>query len=554
MNSFWLKASIFPGWFMVFWSLGFNLFAQTGSPGDFPLTFGPNQRIYPGTLNQTEVFITRHPSDPDILWASCNTLNFVPFFISEGIYVSIDGGKSWRGSDSCNGAPIAYHGGDPGITVDHNGTFILTRLGRSPFVGLYSHFSSDNGMTFSSQKVISTDDLERAALATNTIPGTPGYGRTYAGWIKFAHPFPMMFAHTDDGAGSWSIPGQLNQPPRRSAGGDIAIGPNGEVYVCWAGVTDVSPFREVQVGFASSLNGGTDWTIHESAYAMNGINGMLAEKGGIRVNGLPAIAVDVTEGSRKGWIYIVTGEKGLPPAGSDPDIILHRSADGGATWSPGIRINQDPPDNGKIQYFPTIHVDIKGNLYVIYYDDRNTTSDSAAVFLARSTDGGDTWKEYEISDRRFKPIPIGGLGQGYQGDNIDITSTPTHLWPVWMDNRTGTYQIWSVPILISQLENVHENPETILQPGCRIFPNPSSGLFTVEFTLSSAGMVQLTLVNPLGQTLVTIRDEYMQPGTYRETVHTTPSLTGNTLLPGIYFCRFQSGTYTSFSKMMVRQK
>ncbi len=552
MNSSRIKIHIYRGWLSLFWLTGLNIGAQTVISGDLPLSFGPNQRIYPGTLNQTEVFITRHPSDPGILWVSCNTLNFVPFFISEGIYVSIDGGKTWRGSDSCNGPPIAYHGGDPGITIDHNGTFILTRLGRTPFVGLYSHFSNDNGMTFSSQKVISTDDLERAALATNTIPGTPGYGRTYAGWIKFAHPFPMMFSYTDNGAGSWSAPRQLNQPPRRSAGGDVAIGPNGEVYICWAGVTDVSPFREVQAGFASSLNGGADWSINESAYAMNGINGMLAEKGGIRVNGLPAIAVDVTEGSRKGWIYVVTGEKGLPPAGSDPDIILHRSVDGGATWSPGIRVNQDPPDNGKIQYFPTIHIDIKGNIYVIFYDDRNTTSDSASVFLARSTDGGDTWKEYEISDRRFKPIPIGGLGQGYQGDNIDITSTPTHLWPVWMDNRTGTYQIWTVPILISHLDNVNENSEAESQPVCRIFPNPASGWFTIEVTLSAPGQVQLTVNNPLGQTLEAIRDEYMFPGTYREMVNINRPSPGNILLPGIYFCRFQSGRYISFSKMIVR--
>lgn len=552
MNRFWAKVIMYFVTFSVFCVQGPYLWGQTGTDDNLPLSFGPNQRIYPGSLNQTEVFIASNPGNPDILWVSCNTLNFVPFFVSEGIYVSTDGGKNWRGSDSCNGAPIAYHGGDPGITIDQHGTFILTRLGRSPFAGLYSHFSKDNGETFSSQKVISTDDLERAALATNTIPGTPGYGRTYAGWIKFAHPFPMMFAHTDDGAGNWSAPRQLNQPPRRSAGGDIAIGPNGEVYVCWSGVTDISPFREVQVGFAASLNGGVDWIINESAYAMNGINGMLSEKGGIRVNGLPAMAVDVTEGSRKGWIYVVTGEKGLPPAGADPDIILHRSVDGGATWSPGIRVNQDPTDNGKIQYFPTIHIDAKGNLYVIYYDDRTTTADSAAVFLARSTDGGDTWKEYEISDRRFKPVPIGGLGQGYQGDNIDITSTPTHLWPVWMDNRTGIYQIWTVPILISQLDNVHENPGMADWQGCHIFPNPASGHFTVEFTVPAPGRVHLSLINPLGQTLITLIDEYMFPGTYREVVPTILSSLGHQLLPGICFCRFQTGKYTTFSRIMVR--
>jgi len=58
----------------------------------------------------------------------------------------------------------------------------------------------------------------------------------------------------------------------------------------------------------------------------------------------------------------------------------------------------------------------------------------------------------EISDKNFKPLPIGGLGQGYQGDNISITSSNNKLWPVWMDNRTGTYQIWTVQIDISSVD------------------------------------------------------------------------------------------------------
>ncbi|NIT52759.1 MAG: hypothetical protein GWO41_08495, partial [candidate division Zixibacteria bacterium] len=76
-------------------------------------------------------------------------------------------GSSWFGSDTCTGAPITVHGGDPGITIDKDGTFILTRLGTAPFSGLYSHFSTDNGLTWSDQNVITTDDLERAAVATD---------------------------------------------------------------------------------------------------------------------------------------------------------------------------------------------------------------------------------------------------------------------------------------------------------------------------------------------------------------------------------------------------
>jgi len=488
-----------------------------------------NYRLHPGDVTQTEVFIVNSPVDHNILFASCNTLTFIPFFVSEGIYVTTDGGQSWQGSDTCKGEPIPFHGGDPGIAIDKNGTFIITRLGRSPFVGLYSHYSTDNGLTWSAQKVISTDDLERAGVESDVNPSSPYYGRTYAAWVKFALPYPLMMSYTDDGGQNWTVPMQINNPSSRSAGGDVAIGPAGEVYACWAGVTETSPFREVLVGFARSSNGGAGWVVTENAFAVNGITGILENKANIRVNGLPNIAVDNSGGPRNGWIYIVTGQKDLAPAGTDPDIVLNRSEDGGLTWSPGIRVNQDGPDNGSEQYFPAIHVDRFGAVNVLFYDDRNTSSDSAGVFLARSTDGGESWMEWEVSDHHFKPVPIGGLGQGYQGDNIDLTSTDSHLWPVWMDNSTGIYQAWTAPVSFSVVNEVEERPAQERTAGhINIYPNPTTGIFDVQFTVYNLQRVSLRIYDLYGREVATVVDEMFPAGEHRVRFDT------GMLPPGVY--------------------
>jgi len=530
-----------------------SVFPQNHINKKSTLIFGENYRIYPSSVTQTEVFIVKSPADENVLFSSANTLNFSPFFISEGIYVTTNGGNSWQGSDTCKGEPTLFHGGDPGITIDKNGTFIITRLGRSPFAGLYSHFSIDNGQTWSFQNVISTDDLERATITTDAIKTSSFYGRTYAAWVKLTTPFSLAYAFTDDGAQSWSTPQQINNPTNRSAGGDITTGPDGEVYVCWAGVTDVSPFREIFIGFASSSNGGTNWNVTENAFGVNGITGLLTNKGNIRVNGLPSVAVDTTNGTRRGWIYIITGQKDLAPAGSDPDIILNRSTDGGLTWSSAIRVNQDAVNNGKTQYFPSVHIDKFGAVNVIFYDDRNTSIDSAEVFLARSIDGGDSWSEFEISDHNYKPVPIGGLGQGYQGDNIDITSTNSKLWPVWMDNSTGTYQIWTTPIDFSTVDVDDVNVKPLSFELEQNYPNPFNPSTIIGFQISEPGFVSLKIFDVLGNEIAVLVSESKSIGYYKVEFYTSNFIINNNLNSGIYFYRLMVNE-VSKTKIMILMK
>ena len=259
------------------------------------------------------------------------------------------------------------------------------------------------------------------------------------------------------------------------------------------------------------------------------------------MNGLPGIAVDTSAGDYYGWIYIVTGQKDLAPAGSDPDIILNRSEDGGQSWSPAIRVNQDITGNGKIQYFPAVHVDMYGAVDIIFYDDRNTGSDSAGVWLARSTDGGDSWKEYEISDHNYRPEPIGGLGQGYQGDNIDITSTPDKLWPVWMDNSTGIYQLWSVPINFSSLDRIpgYEKPHARLLQNR---PNPFTGSTTISFFLNEPGFVSLKVFSMSGSEIFTPSEGYFPAGMHEVDVAIRHA--------GIYVYSLDAGGYRVSRKMV----
>jgi len=524
------------------------------------LDIGQNYRLSPGNYNQYEVSIVVNPNNPNIIFASANT--FLLSFISEGIYVTTDGGANWQGNDTCKGEPVTLHSGDPGIVIDKDGKFILTRKGFS--AGIYSHYSTDNGITWSNQKIIANEDIapERAGVVSDFSSSSSYFGRTYVLWVRISQVTPVIYVYTDDGAQTWSLPDTMFIPSQRSVGGELAIDQNGKLFSCWASVTEVSPFTEDFVGFASSSDGGNSWTVKENAFDMNGIAGQLTQKSNIRVNGLPRIAVDSTSGPRSGWIYIVTGQKNLSPAGSDEDIILNRSTDGGLTWSAGIRVNQDQLNNGKIQLFPAVHVDKYGGVNVIFFDDRNTTSDSSGVFLARTDDGGNTWQEFEISDHNFQPKPIAGVAQGKMGDNIGIISANDKLWPVWMDNSINEiYQIWTVPIEISTVgvnEPVQQPAEFSLSQN---YPNPFNPSTTIMFSLKEESFVTLKFFDILGREIQTIINEVKPTGEHEVELSTVghSGLSGIENLPsGIYFYQLkalptgrQDGSFVQTKKMVL---
>lgn len=526
---------------------------STFLPQGSGLFIGENYILFPSNVNQTEVFITSHPTNPNILFASANTIVFQPFFISEGIYVTTNGGVSWYGSDTCNGANISFHQGDPGITIDKEGRFILSRLGRQPFYGIYSHYSTDNGLNWSSQNKITSDGeslYERATLVTDNNPSSPNYGRTYAAWVKLSGSFPVEFSFTDNIASPWNSTRTINSFTQRSAGPDIEVGNDGEVFICYALVTSISPFNETGIGFAVSTDGGNNWSVANNVFPVNGINGVLPQKSNIRVNGLPRMAVDKSNTSTRGTIYIVTTQINLAPAGSDPDIILYKSKDNGITWSSGIRVNQDALNNGKTQYFPAIDIDKFGGINIIYYDDRTTTNDSTSVFLSRSTDGGLSWTDYKISDHNFKPLPIGGLGQGYQGDNIDIVAVENKLFPIWMDNSTGIYQIWSAAISFepNKVENYQESIEDFYL--YQNYPNPFNPTTKISWRSPINGWNILKIFDVLGNEIATLVDEYKSKGYYEVNFNINTVQIGK-LTSGIYFYQLKVGEFIETKKMIL---
>jgi len=510
-------------------------------------------RIYPGPVTQTEPIASVHPLNNSILFASAVTINTSNGFISEGVYTSSDGGINWDGSDTCKGALIFNHGGDPGVVITEGGRLVISHIGSaSLFPGMYVHYSDDMGGTWSNAYEVTDNQTgDKGTIARDNSDQSVFKGRIYLAWTDVVSPFAAMSSYSTDDGETWSIPDTVNpNPPQRCIGGSIATGGSGNVYVTWSGITTVTPFREDYAGFAFSSDGGVSWNVQQNIFNMNGISGTLPSKGNIRSNGLPQVAVDISGGSRNGWIYIITTELNNPPAGSDPDIILHRSTDNGDSWSDGIRVNKDPVNNGKIQYFPLLEIDDNGMLNILFYDDRNTTSDSSDVFLTRSADGGNTWKEYSIKNSRFKPKPVIGGSSNYQGDHVSLLAVNNLLYAFWMADYTGIYQVWLSIIDASVLSADDHVQQTVKEFNLQQnYPNPFNPSTIISWVIPDVSHVTLKVYDILGNEIADLVNEEMTSGFHKK------EFSAENLPSGIYFYQLNvvspSGNLSETKKMLL---
>ncbi|MEO6696246.1 MAG: T9SS type A sorting domain-containing protein [Ignavibacteria bacterium] len=460
----------------------------------------PNFRVHPSAGTQSEVPIVRHPTNPLIMMGSANTFRGGSTF-STGVYVTTDGGLSWYGSDTLNNG--GFSSGDPGPMIDKDGRFLMSYITTSFSMG--GSYSTNNGINWAPTVTFpgATTNADKNLSSTDDAPSSPFYGRSYTVYTEFGGAFNLriLLSYTSNGGVSWSTVAPVSpvpSPGHHHQGCDVRVGPNGEVYVIWANcTTNGQNSTEDSLGFAKSTDGGVSWAVtRNNASNMNGIRTANLFNG-IRAPGFPRIDVDRSGGPRNGWIYVSTSEKTVAPATDASDALLHRSTDGGTTWT-SVRVNQDTPGNGKLQYFSAVRVDEAGGVNVVYYDTRNTpTNDSAEVYVSRSLDGGTTWTDLLVSDHKFKPKPISGLAGGYQGDYIGITSGNGKIWPYWADDITGLYQAWITPVQIQTFPLNAFNLNTPA-PGARIqtLPNNTTNYTFTWDTSASTASYKFIFGNP----------------------------------------------------------
>jgi hypothetical protein len=346
-----------------------------------------------------------------------------------GFARSVDGGTTFTDQ----GALGAGSGGDPSIVWRRaDGHFYFAAL-KSGDLGIWK--SSDDCQTFQEVGLIhdgNSDDKE--LIAVDNDPSSPFYGRLYCVWTHFDAGGNIHGVYSDDGGQTWTSP-QLISPSSNVQGAWPVVAPGGTVYVAW--VTFGSSVITIRV--AESTDGGASWTVkinpatdrtqpQNAAATSNCFRSAL--NGNIRYLPSPQIAV-----GPDGVLHVVYSYK--PSSDDDVDVFYRRSSDGGDTWDPEVRVNDDATTTD--QFFPTLSVGASNQVSIAWYDRRNDPDDNLLVdyYQRMSFDGGATWTtpSERLSDESSPIYLDTSLASCYHGDYDTQIQTSSHVVAQWADDR-----------------------------------------------------------------------------------------------------------------------
>ncbi|HZX63408.1 MAG TPA: hypothetical protein VFE66_09360 [Bacteroidales bacterium] len=489
------------------------------------------------TANPEEPAIAINPKNPGQLVAGANLDRF---------YSSGDGGLTWQ-----EGTLTSSYGvyGDPSLLVDTAGNYYYFHLSDPSFGNWIDRIvcqkSTDGGLTWTDGTYMGLNgtkaqDKEWAAVdpQTNTI---------YVCWTQFdvygtsnpADSSIILFSKSTDEGLTWSPAKRINRVAGDCVDSDNtvegavpAVGPNGEIFVAWAGPVGIVFNRSLDQGetwmdtnvFVSDIPGGWDYTI-PNIY---------------RTNGLPVTCCDLSQGTYRGNIYINWSDQrnGL----TDTDIWFAKSTDDGITWSPRKRVNDDPP--GKQQFFTWMTVDQKtGYIYFVFYDRRAYSNSATDVYMAVSRDGGETFQNFKVSESPFTPNPV-----IFFGDYTNITAYNNVIRPIWARLENSQLSIWTA-IVDSLFTGTGQKPESYLSSSLdQNYPNSGKSYPCIAYKVRRPVRVTLEVFDLFGRKIATlVENKLSSPGRYVEYF----DISRYGLDPGLYYYSLVDNERSVRRKMIV---
>ena len=443
---------------------------------------------------QAEPTVAIDPRDTSIVVAGANdhcinaTNNADRAWV--GFYRSTDGGANWRdslvpgypGDGSAAGAASPTTGFcntavDPTQAFDNGGRLFYGFICRNTTpVGLSAapdNFSvlvatyGQDGASYVRTEVVSRGtpaqpnsglEQDKPNLAVDRTAG-PGSGNVYLAWgdVRAGEraTTQVLFSRSTDHGKTFGQPQKLSNGPAFWT--DVAVGPDGSVYVAWRSLGSEKGGSE-GIWLDRSTDQGRSFGPPRLVAAITPFNSSQFSGNGTgecgdfefrcpsgftfaRFQSIPAVAADDR------GVHVVWSAENAAGQGK---IFVRNSPDGISFPTPPQQLDDVAVGH---QWFPDIAA-ADGVLTVVFYDSRadpayapslppgNTADGHSSgpvvdAWSASSSDGGATWSERRLSTAPSSPNweNSGPNTFPFAGDYIYVSAVPGRVWAAWSDER-----------------------------------------------------------------------------------------------------------------------
>jgi hypothetical protein len=496
----------------------------------------------PSSSQPEEVSIAINPVNPNYIAAGANINHF---------FRSNDGGLTWTTSFMSSTAYGVW--GDPSLLYDEIGYLYFGHLSNPPLNGYWVdrivvQRSTNNGLHWNDGVGIGfLNPKEQDKEWLGVDMHSPLYkGNIYTTWTEFdnygssspSDSSRIKFSRSTDKGLTWSVAktvsdksGDCLDEDNTDEGAVPCIGSNGEVYVSWAGPLGLMFDKSTDAGntwgvdkFVSLIPGGWDFVV----------------SGIYRCNGLPITACDTSQSRFRGNIYINWSDQ--RNGDTNTDIFISKSSDGGNTWNPVKKVNDD--NTTRHQFFTWMTIDqTTGIIYITFYDRRNTSGLATDVYVARSIDGGETFTNFKVSESSF--TPNSGV---FFGDYTNIAAFNKMIYPIWMRLDGNILSVWTAIIndttAVVSVDHDYFNSQLSEYRVSQNYPNPFNPLTTIEYQIPKTTFVTIKVYDALGKEVVTLVNEEKPAGVHE--VNFQPK----DLASGLYLYKISAGNFEQTRKML----
>lgn len=416
--------------------------------GDDPAALPATQR------GQAEAHLVRSAATPGLLLATFQEGRYADSgAIACGYAVSQDGGFTWSRALIPN--LTAATGGrfnratDPVAGAGPQGDLYLQTLGSVQgtfaLAAVVVSRSTDGGVTWSAPATVfestaSTLSPDKNWIAVNDYPGTPNPGRLVSTWTSFRRNAtggvisnPLAASVSEDRGSTWSAPIEITPAASSNQGSQPVFLPDGSLLVVYVAFNDPNNVTRFSVHAKRSVDGGRTFPAVASVVAES-VTGW--DDADVR-DGVFLPSASVARDSGDVFVTFVGMTDG------SPRVLVTRSVDRGASWSPPVVASDQPP--GVSVMNPAVVATPDGRtVSVVFMDKRNAPDGRNFVdhYAAHSFDGGSTWQPSlrlttMSSDIRDAPQTTRGA---MLGDYLGVAPAVSPGHPavgLWCDTRTG---------------------------------------------------------------------------------------------------------------------